>query len=206
MKKLVWSVLLVGQAYALQIPVDMDARFATEHKQVLSDAMKLLESRLADIEVFKCAVKSKAFNLDASYLEKLSYPQSDRMKVRLLDWQWKHLISQGTFPKVSLEIDEWKAGDASSEKGHIVLPVLFTQGEVKGSFKVRINVEKMPRTADFWAGAIAHQIFHQLGHRHGEAAEESLSQLHFIEACIVTNGKFAGEADFSASNCTLINK
>ena len=199
-----WLALLPSLAFSLTINREIEKGFEPEQKKIIEEALKLLEARLADNEVFNCVNLAKKASVNTDYLKKTPLHNQDTLIPSLMSLQWMSLLSdKEQFPLVRIKaFKEEDASHAYSRKENFVLPALFSpNGKAEGEFEVFLNSALLgapqgEKQAELWAGAIAHQLFHNLGHQHAEKADNRLEyQLDRVEACVVTSGKLNKEAD-----------
>jgi hypothetical protein len=57
-------------------------------------------------------------------------------------------------------------------------------------FNLNVSGESV-RNAVYWAGAIVHEMLHNLGHRHEENDYSNNWQINIFQNCFIYNGKYS---------------
>lgn len=148
--------------------------------------------------------------------------QFNRLRWHVLEQQ------QAKFPAIVLsavsaspnsdKFDIWKQkAHAWAEVGTVtVSPETSNAKElIRGEFEISINTHKLRnansrqfRDPYFWAGTIAHEMLHGLGHRHPSAGTEGywLYEINIFPLCLLTNGEYKWEDQYhSTITCGCMN-
>ena len=125
-----------------------------------------------------------------------------RQEHTLLEWQVKSLRINDFQPKLMVrwarEPDEEWWGKASVGTCAVIYDEDSDNVKFDGDFEIKLNtywatVENDARnTLDVWGGVVAHEMLHNLGHRHGKDEYDDRWPMNMFERCVLYDGEYRG--------------
>jgi hypothetical protein len=185
-----------------RIPYIVSADFPADERNTIDAAMTILAERLLDERVLQVVDEAidenDCFQVTSRVLRKLGVTVRDALRK-----QFELLKRRSELPV--LRIDAYRS-EKTAARAKLETIVLESDGRVSGSFAIEINRNYLSRnsSAEWWAGAIAHEMLHNLGHSHPGVDERSQYgkkwQMLIFEKAIQTNAdpRRMGSASFSS--------
>jgi hypothetical protein len=181
-----------GTDYELEFE---DGHFTDAQSTFLTRAFILTRWRLASMQVLTRVNDVATQNLiDAKYMVDAKLP-NDRRKYMLSGQQ--HHLHEHPHPGVRvLGYDEKSDYWAKAPVGRVLVPFEVAEpGDIRGTFEVHVNRHWLlakgdGSSADAWAGVLAHELLHNLGHVHGKDEYGDHLQINAAQQLVRTRGKY----------------
>lgn len=165
----------------------INGNYTAEQKSLVVKALSLAVNRMQDEKIRK-ALKSKGglYYLSGSVISNSNITDTEKDRKNLLSHQLYWLSqpngandSDPAFPDITINMvnepsGSW-VGRAYLDKVQIYWNSTLKEWQQKGEFNIKLNSAYVGKgnkhsvyaTTDYWAGTIAHEMVHNLGHTHG---------------------------------------
>jgi hypothetical protein len=181
-----------------EIPDDFGRR------QILREAMNILHDRFRDPLIAQNVydvLRGGAW-IHPGVLEKHGFGTDESSINNLL---WRQIVTlreaeqNGAmwFPKVVLRAPQFDANDRSWARGSLGVVTARSRSDVTGAFDVQINLRRLGGGGDQsnplqWAAMIAHEMLHNLGHKHPETGRPEVDYSDNYQINVFTRAVYCG--------------
>lgn len=179
---------------------EFDKDFSGDEEKLVDKAMKLLNERFFDEEVIKCAMGNhELVSIDTDYTSDMDYVDNFKHAKIVMVWQWRALLKDKNTPKI--KFISYFEKDGAFARAPVGVTKIKRLGDaewsIKGNFEVELNQfhldsnTKRGKDPLFWAGAIAHEMMHNLGHSHSDGKDDDYQDYQMIafEQCLNGDGR-----------------
>lgn len=204
MRKWVVSIpaLVLVSIEAFPSAISYSDEFTSSELQIVRSAVKLAWQRILDPDVERCTRNVANWELlSRGFLNKI-YGGSFNSRGLFLYSQLAFLRRAsrgGVFP--NLKINAYSSDDFSAGRADLDLIKVF-KDKYSGSFRIALNRNKFYGrgiSISGWAGVIAHELLHNLSHKHPDPGEVGLKvaydddyQINAYHNCVHSDGRYVG--------------
>jgi hypothetical protein len=194
--------------------------FSAAQQQLIAEAMLLLQQRLDCKNVWDNAASLMTGSMvDEEYLAKLPIDRTQTdLVLRTQIGALPELDRRGAVPTLQIHaFTEESSVVGQAPRGTVVTKFFkdasyrYTLFRAEGEFHVDLNAyymsgDRLGRRPEVWAGVIAHEMLHNLGHLHPVGVYEDSNQIVALEKAIITNGSYRAGTNVYRFGCRSYKK
>ncbi|CAF0862839.1 unnamed protein product [Adineta steineri] len=180
--------------------------FTCEEEIFIRNAMEIVSNRLIKPEILEnmyeiCGISGCLFGTGVWSRSKLANDKTnhgihDLLRFQLMCLQFKGEKNQ--FPTIHI-YPMYEKTDTQAEGNIGCLACIYHTStcSIEGKFKVKLNRYNLnisnehPGNIVYWAGAIVHEMLHNLGHKHSINDYSDKWQINVFEKCFLYDGNYA---------------
>jgi hypothetical protein len=185
-----------------QIDYKIHHGFTSNEEILIENALKIITDRLFKAEILEnmyqiCGTSGVLLGKDVWSRSQLENDANYHGKSDLLRFQLMCLKNM-KFPTIHL-YPMYEKSNTQSE-GIVGCVSCISRGStfsIKGKFEVKLNRYHLNSSDElylansiYWAGAIVHEMLHNLGHKHTNDDYSDQWQINVFEKCFIYNGKY----------------